>query len=180
MASRKGRGTIILPDGEVQALRAGTGTLLRPAAPGRSCPWQAGRTYAVREAWSPDHKDCYPFLAVVFRADGYPTAQEVRWCRSEREAEEFKQRHWQWELTTGRDVARRLGEPWQEPAPPKQYHFASECLCHFRWRSGATMPAWATRHRITVTAVQMDDDGRHWRLAWEVAVPERATEGRAA
>lgn len=45
---------------------------------GLKCPYgRPGDRLWVRETWSPDHAQTYPHYMTVYRADGYPTDQEV-------------------------------------------------------------------------------------------------------
>lgn len=72
------------------------------------------------------------------------------------------------------DVERIIDQSERElqPDPEDERYLIGEC----RWRSAATMPAWAARMWLTVVEVQAERDGDGW--AWVLTV--RQKEGRNA
>lgn len=47
------------------------------------CPYKPGDVLWVKEAWSPDHRSFYPCFSAVYRADGYPSDDDVRGWRTD-------------------------------------------------------------------------------------------------
>ena len=95
-----------------------------------TCPFgQPGDRLWVRETWSPDAADAYPFLKVVYRATEPEYSQLAIDCRWKAEVDE---------------------------ASKREHKCLDGCLCYFRWRPSIHMPRWASRITLEITGCRAE------------------------